>query len=79
VAADVDQYYFSNMVDAYLYLGPADLILAEPRPAEIFLDKEYMAELRRRAEIIGNEFLTDQTDAAQISDSFNPFLYGTVP
>jgi hypothetical protein len=77
--SDVDQYYFSHMVDAYLYLGSSDLILAEPRPAEIFLNKEYMAELRRRAEIIGDKFLTNQTDPAQISDSFNPFLNGTVP
>ncbi len=77
--SDVDQYYFSKMVDAYLYLGPADLMLAEPRPAEIFLDKEYMAELRRRAEIIGDKFLTDQTDPGQISgDNFSPFLYGTI-
>ena len=67
------------MVDAYLYLGSADLILAEPRPAEIFLDKAYMSELRRRAEIIGDRFQTDQTEPAQISDSFNPFLYGAVP
>ncbi len=77
--SDVDQYYFSKMVDAYLYLGPADLMLAEPRPAEIFLDKEYMAELRRRAEIIGDKFLTDQTDPGQISGyNFSPFLYGTI-
>ena len=73
---DMDKYYFSQMVDAYLYLGPADLILAEPRPAEIFLNEDYMAELRRRAAIIGNPFLTSQTDADRISDRhFSPFLY----
>jgi hypothetical protein len=77
--ADVDQYYFSQMVDAYLYLGPADLMLAEPRPAEIFLNKEYMAELSRRAKIIGDKFVTSQTDPDQVSDkNFSPFLYGTV-
>ena len=73
---DVAKYYFSKMVDAYLYLGPADLILAEPKPAEIFLNKDYMAELRRRAVIIGNPFLTSQTDADQVSDKhFSPFLF----
>jgi hypothetical protein len=77
--ADVDQYYFSKMVDAYLYLGPADLMLAEPRPAEIFLNKEYMAELNRRAKIIGDKFVTSQADPDQVSDkNFSPFLYGTI-
>jgi hypothetical protein len=76
---DIDNYYFSEMVDAYLYLGPTDLLLSEPRPAEIFLDKEYMAELRRRAEIIGDKFVTNQTDPDQISDEqFSPFLFGAV-
>jgi hypothetical protein len=64
------------MTDAYLYLGPADSILAEPRPAEIFLNKDYMTELRRRADIIGDRFLTDQADPNKISDqNFSPFLY----
>jgi hypothetical protein len=73
---DVNNNFFSKMADAYLYLGPVDLILAEPRPAEIFLDKDYMAELRRRAAIIGDPFVTSQTDPQQISDKhFSPFLY----
>jgi len=76
---DINKYFFSEMVDAYLYLGPADLLLSEPRPAEIFLNKEYMAELRRRAEIIGDKFLTYQTDPDQVSDDqFSPFLYGAL-
>jgi hypothetical protein len=77
--AGVDKYYFSEMVDAYLYLGSSDLILAEPRQAEIFLNREYMGELRRRAEIIGDKFLTNQADPDQVSDeNFSPFLYGTL-
>jgi hypothetical protein len=44
---DVENYYFSQMVDAYLYLGPVELMLAEPRPAEIFLNKDYLDERRR--------------------------------
>ena len=49
----VDENYFTHMIDAYLYFGPTDLMLAEPRPAELFLNKEYMAELRRRTAIVG--------------------------
>lgn len=75
----IDNYFFSEMVDAYLYLGPGALALSEPRLAEIFMDKEYMAELRRRAEIIGNKFVTNQTDPDQISDAqFSPFLFGAI-
>jgi hypothetical protein len=75
----VDERYFSTMADAFLYLGPTDLLLAEPRPAEIFLNKEYMAELRRRAAIIGdgNGILTAQTEDNNIHDeNFSPFLFG---
>lgn len=73
---DVDKTYFSEMVDAYLYLGPGDLMLVEPRPAEIFSNKDYMAELHRRAAIIGDELLTGQADPARLSDEhFSPFLY----
>ena len=73
---NMNPYFFSKMVDAYLYLGPPDLLLAEPRPAEIFMNKNYMAELRGRAELIGDTLLTSQTDPDQISDdNFNPFLF----
>jgi hypothetical protein len=71
---DVENYYFSQMVDAYLYLGPVEFMLTEPRPAEIFLDKDYVDELRRRADIIGDRFLTDQTKPPE-GGHFNPFLY----
>ncbi|MET8997314.1 hypothetical protein [Amycolatopsis sp. NPDC004169] len=39
-------------VDAYLYEGPADLLLREPLSARAVLDAEYLAELRRRATAI---------------------------
>ncbi|MFF1610563.1 hypothetical protein ACFVYA_22520 [Amycolatopsis sp. NPDC058278] len=39
-------------VDAYLYEGPADLLLREPLSARALLDAGYMAELRRRATAI---------------------------
>jgi hypothetical protein len=59
---------FSKMVDAYLYLGPRDLQLREPRPAEISLDKDYMAELQRRVTLMGIE-------ETVLKDDSNPFLY----
>ncbi|RSM40778.1 hypothetical protein DMA12_26305 [Amycolatopsis balhimycina DSM 5908] len=36
-------------VDAYLYEGPADLLLREPLSARAVLDQAYLTELRRRA------------------------------
>jgi len=67
---------FSTMVDAYLYLGPRDLLLKEPRPAEVFLNKEYMAEMQRRAAIMGGGPVTDQANPEKVSDrDYNPFLY----
>ena len=66
----------SKMVDAYLYLGPRDLLLKDPHPAEIFLDKDYMAEMKRRAAILGPDPVTDQADPEKISDrDYNPFFY----
>jgi len=75
--ADVDKAYFSRMVDAYLYIGPSDLLLVEPRPAEIFSNKDYMAELQRRAAIIGDQLTGYQADPGKLSDQdFTPFLSG---
>jgi hypothetical protein len=37
-----------DVVDAFLYLGPRDLRVLEPIPADIALDHEYMTELQRR-------------------------------
>jgi len=39
-------------VDAYLYLGRRDVLLAEPI-SRAFLDQSYLAELNRRADILG--------------------------
>jgi len=66
----------SKKVDAYLYLGPRDLLLKEPRPAEVFLDKEYMAEMQRRAAIMGGDPIADQANPEKISDrDYSPFFY----
>ena len=42
-----------HFVDAFLYLGPQSFRLNEPMPADIALDADYMAELRRRESLIG--------------------------
>jgi hypothetical protein len=66
----------SQKVDAYLYLGPRDLLLNEPTPANIVLDMDYMGELQRRAAITKAGPMADQVNPGKISgrDS-NPFLY----
>jgi hypothetical protein len=73
---DPAEFKFSKMVDAYLYLGPRDLLLNEPAPSEILLDKDYMAELQRRAAIVGEGPIADQTNPDNIFDrDSNPFFY----
>jgi hypothetical protein len=59
---------------AYLYLGPRDLQLSEsePRPAEISSDKEYMAELQRRANLFGDGPINP---GKLLNGESNPFLY----
>jgi len=65
---------YSKMVDAYLYLGPRDLQLSEPRPAEISLDKDYMTELQRRATIMQDDL--DKTNKERLlKGDYSPFLY----
>jgi hypothetical protein len=67
---------FSKEVDAYLYLGPRDLLLNEPTPAEVVLDKDYMAELVRRAAITGDGPAVDQSNPENISSrDSNTFFY----
>lgn len=53
--ANLPYAYLSGLrgVDGYLYLGPRDLLLRQPIPASIAMDKTYMTELQRRAEIRG--------------------------
>jgi hypothetical protein len=43
----------ADLVDALLYLGPQDLRLTEPMPADIALDAGYMTELLRREKLAG--------------------------
>lgn len=67
---------FSAMVDAYLYLGPRDQLLNEPVPAEVVLDKDYMAELERRAALMGGGPIADEANPEKIFErDANPFFY----
>jgi hypothetical protein len=48
-----EQKPMADLVDAFLYLGPQDLRLKEPMPADIALDVDYMTELLRRETLEG--------------------------
>ena len=48
-----EQKPMADLVDAFLYLGPQDLRLTEPMPADIALDFDYMTELLRRETLAG--------------------------
>ena len=62
------------MVDAYLYLGPRDLQLREPAPADVFLDQAYMTEMKRRAVIMGEGPATDQANSEKVAKQhLDPF------
>lgn len=43
----------ADLVDAFLYLGPQDLRLTEPIPADIALDVDYVTEWLRREALAG--------------------------
>jgi hypothetical protein len=51
--ANLPRAYYSPGVDGYLYLGPRDLLLRQLIPAKTAMDKAYMAELQRRANVRG--------------------------
>ena len=52
-----------ELVDAFLYLGPQDLRLAEKIPADIALDRSYQAEFQRGAMMLGFANAASETPA----------------
>lgn len=62
-----------EVVDAFLYLGPPSLALREPLPADIALDSAYMAELRRRANLLGEAWAVP-SDAQTVSAAEHPLI-----
>jgi len=45
---------FSKAVDGFLYLGPSDLLLSEHIPTSVYMDQDYLSELRRRGAIMND-------------------------
>jgi hypothetical protein len=65
----------ANFVDAFLYLGPSDLRLAEPIPADIALDGSYMTKwLWRRALITPPAQTLADFDKRAVEGAANPLL-----
>lgn len=68
----------SDLVDAFLYLGPPELALKEQMPADIALDAAYMKELRRRGLLIGEPEATTMTpkeqEASIVKSAENPIF-----
>jgi hypothetical protein len=52
----------AELVDAFLYLGPAEFALNEPMPADIALDANYMKELRRREAVFSDPEATTKSE-----------------
>ena len=68
----------TKLVDAFLYLGPPELAVKEPMPADIALDSDYMKELHRRDALIGDP--EETTDSQRIVKSAeNPMIEGPKP
>jgi hypothetical protein len=63
-----------GFADAYLYLGPLDLLSHESTPSHILDDQQYVDELRRRAGLGGSSFSSFNPDAIRKADA-NPRFY----
>jgi len=72
------QQSMEQLVDAFLYLGPKDLLLREQLPAYILLDSNYMAEVRRREAVLsgGASGTQEEFQGQFVNDAENP-LYPT--
>jgi hypothetical protein len=65
-----------ELVDALLYLGPADLAMKEQFPAYIVLDADYMTEVRRRESVLpGGGAPTDKEFYQQFVDDAEDPLF----
>ena len=71
---------YADMVDAYLYLAPRDMLLNETVPANVFLDHPYMVEMRRRATLMGGpSTINDQANPAKVLESYQVFFEEAQP
>ena len=59
----------ANPIDAYLYLGPPNLLLAAPPSTVAFLDTAFIAELHRRASVMtGGQFRDDRIEPDKVRE-----------
>ncbi len=64
-----------QLVDAFLYLGPTDLALKEPMPADVALDKAYMTQWLWRTSLLTPPLETlSQFDQGIVGGAGNPPL-----
>ena len=68
----------AKLVDAFLYLGPPELAVEEPMPADIALDNNYMKELHRRDALIGDPEETTNSQRI-VKSAENPMIEGPKP
>jgi len=66
----------SDQIDAFLYLGPQKLLLAEPLPADIALDTTYRSEWLRRMKLVGlpGPSTLEELDAQIVASAGAPML-----
>lgn len=66
----------ADQIDAFLYLGPQKLRLAEPLPADIALDRAYRSEWLRRMKLVGmpGPSTPEEMDAEIVAEAANPVL-----
>lgn len=66
----------ADQIDAFLYLGPQNLQLAEPVPADIALDRVYRTEWLRRMKLVGlpAPATLDEVDAGTVAGAAHPVL-----
>jgi hypothetical protein len=65
----------ANLVDAFLYVGPNDLRLVEPIPADVALDSNYMAKwLWRKALILPPAETLQEFDQQAVNGGGNPIF-----
>ncbi|WP_419804322.1 hypothetical protein [Terriglobus sp.] len=66
----------SDLLDAFLYLGPQSLQLREPIPADIALDHAYRAEWLRRLKVSGlpGPSTLEEVDAEIVASAADPII-----
>jgi hypothetical protein len=66
----------ASYVDAFLYLGSQQSLLAEPLPADIALDRAYRSEWLRRMKLVGlpGPSTLEELDVQIVASAANPIL-----